>query len=1281
MNLNALTPDQRACVTHVCGPLLVSAGAGSGKTFMLTQRIVYALLHPEESEVEDIDQILAITFTELAASEIKARVRTRLREEGLTQASLKVDACWISTIHGMCSRILHESALDLGLDPQFGLLDETDRDQLLEDCVNEALAEAGAVPGPDGDVPTDGAFRTLFSEYEKADGPSNVGAMVTRIVNACANVRGGLDALVWADPPSPHDIARDVYRAMEDCDAVARTGIAANSAPAVIATRGKLNQLNGAFTDKARAALENPETGMPAFERLAARDDLDYGELAEALARIDLSFGSRTSKEPFATGYALFKAAIVDARGACALGLALPARTELLALARRVRALFDDAKASRGVLDQDDLLLKTLEALKTKPTIKARYRDRFKLVMVDEFQDTSGLQVALIGHLTDGDRRLCTVGDTQQSIYRFRGADVQTYREHKKAMRAHEPVDGLCRELDKNFRSHGDIIAFVNRVFGQDEVFGRGGEFIRLDWVKDHAASNPFPEVPRIDIVATTGPLRGVGTDERHLVEAEAIARRFLNLHADAPNQRWGDMVVLLGTMGRADVYARTLRAHGIPCIVSGGSGFSWTPEAQEVSALLNAVADPWDDTNLRIALCGAAFGLGAEELLRLSGSPIGERRHLWEGLLACRTADPSPRVRLAATLLVDAVESAGTRGAARTLTDLVVASGWLDRLQDQGPQGMARAANALKAIRLAESVENDPDTPRGIPATAARVARKLSEGMKEKPGALMAGGQDAVRILTVHASKGLEFPIVALADFYGLHHGGSRLRLLTTGNRIWLSLMPSASIADGTPLEDFTKIEFTDKQRERLIEAGHGERFGATEPVEANGALELDRAIVARDRLEELGELRRKFYVGATRPREALIIAVNMVDKKEGAPYGDVLEDLRRGLYGSFGDFATAPEGLDFGGHTRAAVERLRLSRDNEGGQLLVNGAPAADFLQPALAAELAGMHAAQGDAPAAAATPRPAGVPEAPRPGERLRDLVPGKRPCDPLRAGTFSYSYLNRQTAVPEGPCDPDELPAATPEDAGDIAANGGQGAFPGPAAPGSTAASDAAAARAAAPETRGVSPVAFGSALHQACQLMAEDLRVRREAGEPDAVLTAPSGQRLTACLRAWNLPAGELAKLEEAIGLWTTCACAAEAAGFPDVEPEAPFCVALQGPQGEPIHLEGTIDLFCCDRSAPAQDQTVLVVDYKTGGRASETPEALHAKHELQAVCYAYAVLRQGFGAVELAFVRVEQRDHQRPDQPQTVRYRYGRAELQLLEERIRDAYRAAGARV
>ena len=137
--------------------------------------------------------------------------------------------------------------------------------------------------------------------------------------------------------------------------------------------------------------------------------------------------------------------------------------------------------------------------------------------------------------------------------------------------------------------------------------------------------------------------------------------------------------------------------------------------------------------------------------------------------------------------------------------------------------------------------------------------------------------------------------------------------------------------------------------------------------------------------------------------------------------------------------------------------------------------------------------------------------------------------------------------------------------------------------------------------------------------------------------------------------------------------------ARDALAYPNLLAEAPFCITLQGPQGEPLHLEGSIDLLCCDQAKPAAEQAALVVDYKTGGSRQETPEQLQVKHRLQAMCYAYAVLSSGYGSVELRFVRVQQRDEQDPSQPQVAAYRYEQAQRQELEETIREAYGAKEA--
>ena len=179
MNLSTCTPGQRQSIEHVSGPLLVSAGAGSGKTFTLTQRIAYALLPESGPAASGVDEVLAITFTEKAAAEIKARVKRTLRAEGLAEEALRVDGAWISTIHGMCARILRAHALDLGLDPAFGIMGDAERADLIADAIDDpwhggtgGLVWRGGDPRPVPLMPAVAgltAVGTLLDEDEDAE--------------------------------------------------------------------------------------------------------------------------------------------------------------------------------------------------------------------------------------------------------------------------------------------------------------------------------------------------------------------------------------------------------------------------------------------------------------------------------------------------------------------------------------------------------------------------------------------------------------------------------------------------------------------------------------------------------------------------------------------------------------------------------------------------------------------------------------------------------------------------------------------------------------------------------------------------------------------------------------------------------------------------------------------------------------------------------------------------------------------------------------------------------
>ena len=1215
MDLSTLTPQQRACVEHVNGPLLVSAGAGSGKTFMLTQRIAYALLNPELSGVTDIDQVLAITFTEAAAAEIKARVRNKLREEGMADQALKVDACWISTIHGMCSRILHENALELGLDPQFGLIGDIEQARLLSQCMDEVLRASS------------GQFDALFDEY----GKDKAARMVLDLLAQASNVRGELTSLVVAPCMNPHEIARDMYDAIIAVDATARQDVN---------TKGK----QGTIAPKIRDMAEG-EFGWRTFERLDAQDALTYQELLTAIAGIPTDL-YRGSKEPFATAVALFRQTVIRLRRECEMGLADAARSSLVGMAREVHRLYEQRKAALGVLDQDDLIHKTLDAFENAPEMESRYRDKFRLIMVDEFQDTSELQIALISHLTHGDQRLCTVGDTQQSIYRFRGADVGTYLAHKRHMRELEAdAGGLACELDRNFRSHGDIIRFVNKLFSQERVFG-SDEFIKLGFDEKHAENprNAFPDVARIEVIAHSSEHgKGVSSADRVPFEAEAIAKRFCTLHeTGSANCRWADMVILLGRMTNAEVYAQALRRRGAPCTITGGSGFKDTREALLVASLCSALTNPLNSEAMGDVLASDMFGLGSDELLALATSPEGRRRDFWGGMTACVSGEPafggapfSARAKLAASVLRHAASSLDTGTLSSMLDEIAVESGYLTRLQAQGPQGMAQAANFFKALRMVEDAESS-NPSEGPAQVCTRYLQAIDGGVKERPGSLNTDEQDAVRILTIHSSKGLEYPIVALADFNGSAGGpNSNLALECTCGHVYVSLTPGSSKPE---LKDPPKL--SEPMIARLAEANALEEPASLGDEDLTAG-SFHEALKARRDTEELAEGRRKFYVGATRPREALIIAVNFTATKGSASKDDCINDLRASLFGEDGAWRSAPEGIDYSGTTPAIVSYTRLALDEDGQVIAVReeASEGADEEQQEL------------EEPGAALSSNKShiallSVPEMPRKGEFVCDLTPMRLPYNPARAATFSYSSIAAHDAEAAQEDRAEAQPAETDEELVVV-----------PARP------------------RHASATAFGSALHQACQLMAEDLVWRKNQGAGDTVLAMPADERLRACLATWDAPAGELDALRGACARWMASDAAARAATFGVLVPEAPFYVALQGTQGEPIHLEGAIDLLCHD--APAQQgepRRAFIVDYKTGGSADETADDLLAKHDLQARCYAYVALTQGFDEVELAFVRVEQPDPARPSKPQEVRYRFTRADKQALHELIRSRY-------
>ena len=1209
MDLSTLMPQQLQVVKTLDRPLFVSAGAGSGKTFTLTRRIVYALSPESGPFVEHLDQVLAITFTKDAAAEIRDRVRRALIEEGMDEEALTVDDAWISTIHGMCSRILRAHALELGIDPEFTVL--TDTDELMDQAVEHVLARATA---PDAAPELAASLKALYAWYPMAGegGPFGAGTtikgLVRDLLELSSQLPGGMDDVCVARGQADTSALADAYRA------------------ALGASK--------AATEKAQTALD----AIDAFEA--------SGKTMVDAARLMMSCTMPRASKAFSKEQVeLLKAEAADAFINIVLACGAPALDALVGLARSVEAEYRALKAGQSALDNNDLLRMAYEALRDYPAIRAAYEGRFKMVMIDEFQDTDQMQVDLIRYLTGaGERALCTVGDAQQSIYRFRGAEVEVFRRQERKVGASGTAEaatvagaaadapaGELVKLVRNFRSHDEVLRYVARVFDGDDG-GLMQGFLDLE-ASDGRKDTLVADASRRQALFVAGG----STQERTQAKARAIAERFRAL-ADA-GQPQGSMVLLLGRMTNADVYAQAFRDQGLDCVIAGGSVFAQAAEVQTVRALVCALANPADTAQgLMPLLASPMFALGAQEFLALAtklDDQTGEtsRRNIDAGIMSDSDVpglQDLPLVTRAREVLRYALRRVGRDSFAAIARDTVNASGWFVRLAQRGPEGKAIAANVLKALdAVAEAEAEFGNSPRSI---ALAFDRFLAG--KEAPGALNEEGDGAVRIMTVHASKGLEYPVVAVAECFGVRKSSGAAQMGRVEGGAQVVALPArfdgVKLADGT----FVKGDDVKKQFEHAFK-GKGTSLWLPpelmEDVCATGSpAEAFVRLRNHDLQLSLEERARLLYVAMTRARELVILAMDagVSRGKVTAPTFDVETDLTYDVLRRI----LPTDSLDM---PQLDSDRLVFDNSKPGDYELIS---LADFTFGEQTFEVNASLDVEGRLVRGDAEPEGAGA--------DAHAAVPG--PADPepdafelvypqavgVRMGTCpypardSYSYSSIAAALHAESEDRAAEAHVPMDEAGDDAESDG---------------SEMTDAGVAAVEPAG-NPMALGSAFHAACQWLIE------------MGADALPAERADALARLWCLTPEQRERFDVALDRWLKSAARADLLAWPCVRAEVPFFSL--GCEDEDIarygaYAEGAIDALATN---PADSSCALVIDYKTGGTPDETPEQLQEKHALQARVYSDVLHKAGFEAVTVKFVRVEQVDPANPCEPQVVTY-------------------------
>ena len=387
------------------GLVFVSAGAGTGKTTVLVERFVRAVC----DRGLPIDSVLAITYTERAAGELRGRIRRRLAELSRYDLARELDGAWISTIHGFCHRLLKAHPFEAGVDPQFRVLDENQARVLASEAFEAAL---GAFCASD-----DRERIRLLATY----GTRGLRRMLTGVYETLRSA--GRDLVLEVAERPGLDARLEELREAARCVIEDTAGIdAAESARASAAS--------------ALEVLERP----PAAERLL--------DLSDVAAR-------GGPRERFAS----YEEARRGVEQAALDELAARDRALLEDLLRRFADAYAAAKAGESALDFEDLQLAARDLLRDHPAIRERESWRFRSVLVDEFQDTNRLQCELIDLLATED--LFFVGDEFQSIYRFRHADVDVFRERREA-------SGGVLALTENYRSRPEVLDVINHLFSND---------------------------------------------------------------------------------------------------------------------------------------------------------------------------------------------------------------------------------------------------------------------------------------------------------------------------------------------------------------------------------------------------------------------------------------------------------------------------------------------------------------------------------------------------------------------------------------------------------------------------------------------------------------------------------------------------------------------------------------------------------------------------------------------------------------------------------------------
>lgn len=772
--------------------ILVSAAAGSGKTSVMIERVIELLRAGGR-----LDRMLIITFTRAAASEMRERLTSALSRLARDDAHLReeydgIGRAQISTLHSFCSRLLSRHFEPIGADPLTKTGDETVTAALFERALNDVMD--GLYVDPDADQ------SQLIERFSDEDIADMVRALY-RFLMAQADPFGWLHAALSAPVDAASVKASPLYAVMEDSARLQLEGALqyAHACESVaMLPCGPARYLPNCEEDKAAVllALEALDKGQPmaflkGFKAAMLRrtktpadesEDLRnrFKALRDALKDCMKEAGSLLPGDD--SELQMYADEIAET---------LPPLRVLGKLAEQLHARYRQLKSARAVRDYNDLEHMALEALHD-PDVAGEASRQFDAIFVDEYQDISRTQEAIIAALHQ-DNDLFMVGDVKQSIYRFRLADPGLFLSKFRGFASGADAESRRILLNENFRSKPNVLKAVNEVFQlamRERVTELSyGEDAQLNY--GVRPGEPAPEGAPVELMVITRedePATEAGDEKPESdealktaaqLEAAAIARRIEELHTGKDKVRYQDMVILLrSAASKAEDMARVLKDRGIPVYNDADAQYYELPEIRDTLNILHVLDNPLNDIALLSVLRCPVFAFTEQELtqIRLKG---GSRQPFWQAFLSLETEDA--HIQSAMDRLAKWRFMALHQPFDLFLRTLIDESGLYARAGAL-PGSEQRRANLMS---LAAKAKGNPR-----PWTLRGFNRLIDEARKRsREAAALGEHDDVVRIMTIHKSKGLEFPVVFVAGLAQRFQFGDASPLLRTDNALGLSI------------------------------------------------------------------------------------------------------------------------------------------------------------------------------------------------------------------------------------------------------------------------------------------------------------------------------------------------------------------------------------------------------------------------------------------------------------------------------------------------------------